>query len=407
MTPTAGRLHWMVQKNRHLIDSFLLHRSPEFVYRRRVRPLGREIPVFTFHAVVPDIFEQQCRFLARNRYRTLSASEFERCLAGQETFSNAVVLTFDDGMKQVWSVAHPIVPGCIPHDDERARATMADVWRGAATETDVVGIRSGEPALATWAEIRSMHGAGTFDFQSHTMHHALVPVSERVFDFAGPHYNPHFFGNVHVPLYTRDGRDAYDREPLAGLPIFYALPRMQAEHRFIPSEELLAACVERVASEGGETFFERGNWRRLLRDVVRQFRRRHGSLGRYESVAERDRAVREELEASRDLIEARIPGSRVDQLCYPWFGAEPFAVAASREVGFRVSYFGYVPGRLTNRPGQDPFTVTRVDDLYLERLPGDGRMDLSALRRRMFELRAMPGRILPDRFLTSIAGADA
>ena len=419
MTPTAGRLRWMVQKNRHLIDSFMLHRAPEFVYAGRPRPLAGEIPVFTFHAVVPDLFEQQCSFLARNGYRTLSAPEFLRCLAGGETPENAIVLTFDDGLKQVWSVAHPIlakyglravcflVPGCIPQNEERIRPTMADVWRGKAAEADVVGIRTGESPLATWGEIRCMRDAGTFDFHSHTMYHALVPVSDRVFDFAGPHYNTHFFGNIHVPLYTRDGQDVYSREAPPGLPIFYALPRMQADRRFIPDEGLLSRCIERVEAEGGAAFLARGDWRGVLRGIIADHGRQYGRLGRYELPEERDRAVRRELEESRREVEARLPGETVDHLCYPWFGGRPFAVQASREAGYRVGYFGQVPGRPTNRPGQDPLTVARVDELYLERLPGAGRMDLRALIRRMFELRSMPGRILPDRAGAAMAHTSA
>jgi hypothetical protein len=417
MTPTVGRLHWLVQKNRHLIDSFLLRRAPAFVYRAGQRALGAEIPVFTFHAALPDLFEEQCRFLSQNGYRTLSGSEFQRCLSGDEAFTNAVVLTFDDGLKQVWSVAHPIlqkyglraicflVPGCIPAEDGSVRPTMADVWTGTATEADVVGIRNGEAPLASWAEIQQMHEAGTFEFHSHTMHHSLVPVSDRVFAFAGPRYDPHFFGNVHVPLYTHDGRDVYSREPLPGLPIFYARPRMHAERRFIPEEELLARCVDVVAAEGTEEFFQRAGWRRVLLAKIAEFRRERGRIGRFETIAERDLAVRQELEASKRTIEMRLPGARVDQLCYPWYAGLPFATAAARDVGFEMCYFGQLPGRPTNRPGQDPYTVVRVDELYVERLPGTGRMSLRALVQRLFDLRSVPSRLFPDRFLTVATGA--
>ena len=237
MTPTAGRLRWMFQKNRHILDALLLRRAPEFVYRRSAGPLRDEIPVFTFHAVVPEVFEAQCDYLVRNGYQTLSASGFQRRLTGEEPCRDpAVLLTFDDGLKQLWSVAYPLlkkyglratcflIPGCIPQGDEGVRPTLDDVWERKAKEADVVATRRVEPAVATWAEIIRMHESGVVDFHSHTLHHALVPVSDQVVDFVGPHYDPYLYGNIHVPLYTRDGEDVTSRDPVPGLPIFEAKP---------------------------------------------------------------------------------------------------------------------------------------------------------------------------------------
>lgn len=414
MTPTVGRLRWMFQKYRHILDSLVLGRSPEFVRRRSPGSLGNEIPVFTFHLVLPEAFERQCRYLVRNGYRTLSAEEFRRRLAGEDSSRDpAILLTFDDGLKHVWSVAFPLlqkyglkatcflIPGCIPEGGPEPRKTLKDVWAERADEEDVVAIREGEPPLATWVEIRRMQESGVVDFHSHTMHHALVPTSERVFDYAGPHYDPYFFGNIHVPLYTRDGEDVTSREPVPGLPIFHAAPRMQADRRFFPHEDLLRECVDHVSREGADRFFVRSDWRRVLSGIVDRFRDRHGNLGRFESTAERNCAVRHELESSRRVIESRLPGARVTHLSYPWFDAKPFAVEAAREVGFETVYFGPRPGRSTNRPGQDPCDVVRVEELFLERLPGEGRSSLREVFGRLLELRSLPGRVF-----SSAAGAE-
>jgi hypothetical protein len=413
MTPTAGRLRWMFQKNRHILDSLLLRRAPEFVYRRSARPLRDEIPVFTFHTVVPEVFEAQCQFLARNGYRTLSAEEFHHRLTGQETNTEpAVLLTFDDGLKHVWSVAFPLlqkyglqatcflIPGCIPDEDDGVRSTLEDVWRGSAEEADVVAIRPDEPAVATWSEIRRMHESGGVDFHSHTMYHALVPASDRIVDFVGPEYDPYFYGNVHVPLYTRAGEDVTSRDPLPGLPIFYAEPRMQAARRFYPDEDLIEECTALASRSEPEVFFGRPDWRRQLQRVVERYASRMGSLGRFETPAERDRAVREELAASRHEIERRLPEGRVNHLCYPWYDAAAFAVTASREVGYDLNYFGLRRGRPTNRPGQDPFGVVRVEEIFLERLPGVGRKTLPDLFRQMLAMRSLPGRLFPDEVRT-------
>lgn len=418
MTPTAGRLRWMYQKNRYLLDTLLLRRAPEFAYRRSPGALRGEIPVFTFHVVLPEVFEQQCEFLARNGYRTLSAEAFRRRLTGEEHDGGpSVLLTFDDGLKQVWSVAHPIlekhglratcflIPGCIPETDDRVRPTLADAWEGAATEADAVTTRSDEPPLATWAEIRRMHDTGIIDFHSHTMHHALVPVSDRVVDFVGPRFDPYIYGNIHVPLYTRDGADVVSRDPLPGLPIFEARPRMQADRRFFPHEALIAECTAMATSGGKDGFFEDPGWRARLQRVVADFRRR-GGLGRFESGSERDAAVRDELASSRAEIERRLPGAQVTHLCYPWYDARPFAIDASRQAGFEVNYFGLRRGRRTNRPGEDPFGVVRLEELFLERLPGAGRKDLAGLALRLLEARAIPQRLFPERGTAGDAAGD-
>lgn len=419
MTPTAGRLIWMFQKNRHLLDSLVLRRAPEFVYRRSVGSLSDEIPVFTFHAVVPEVFEAQCEFLVRNGYQTLSAGDFQRRLTGEDSSrSPAVLLTFDDGLKQLWSVAFPLlrkhalratcflIPGCVPTSDERVRPTLDDVWEGRAQEADVVAIRRHEPALATWAEIRRMHESGIIDFHSHTMYHSLVPVSDRVVDFVGPHFDPYSYGNIHVPLYTRDGKDVTDRDPLPGLPIFQAKPRMQAERRFFPDEDLIAECTTLASRNGTDEFFHRPDWRRQLERVMDDFRNRRGSLGRLETAAERDSAVRDELQASRREIERRLTGARVTHLCYPWYDGEPFAVEASRKVQFELNYFGVRRGRPTNRPGQDPFGVVRVEELFLERLPGLGRRSVRSLLEQTFRSRSLPRRLFPDRVATAQPGGE-
>jgi hypothetical protein len=401
----------MFQKNRHILDSLVLRRAPEFVFRRSAGSLGDEIPVFTFHAVVPEVFEAQCEHLVRNGYRTLSSSEFQRRLSGREPNTEpAVLLTFDDGLKHVWSVAFPLlrkhglqatcflIPGCIPAEDERVRPTLDDVWEGRAQEADVVAIRKDEPALSTWPEIRAMHDSGIVDFQSHTMHHALVPVSEQIVDFVGPHFDPYFYGNIHVPLYTRDGEDVTSRDPLPGLPIFQAKPRMQAPQRFFPDEELIAECARLATRSGRDGVFHEADWRKQLEGVVANFRDRRGQLGRFETMVERDRAVREELQTSQREIEQRLPGVRVTHLCYPWYDGEPFAVEASSNVGFEVNYFGLRRGRPTNRPGQDPFGVVRVEEIFLERLPGHGRRSIRALFEQMRQLRSVPQRLFPHKY---------
>ena len=91
------------------------------------------------------------------------------------------------------------------------------------------------------------------------------------------------------------------------------------------------------------------------------------------------RPLVEDLAASRTAIETRLPGARVDQLCFPQYIGSAEAVETARRLGFTGCYWGLLPGRPLNRAGDSPFHISRLSDEYLRRLPGTGRIGLDAL----------------------------
>jgi hypothetical protein len=386
-----------MQKTSHLFRSVVLHNAPAFVYRSNPSPLEGEIPVFTFHTVVPDKFDRQCRYLATNGYKTLSADELLHVLRRRGRLApKSVVLTFDDGLKTVWTVAYPIlrryglnaisflIPGCIPEEEGVARSTLDDVENGNAHVTEIADPGQGSDALMNWTEIKSLHESGVVEFQSHTLHHHLVAVSDQIFDFVHPGYDTYFYGNIHIPLYRENGRDRITREPVLGTPIYFAKPRMQAESRYFESETVRRTCAEFVYAHGGPEFFQHKQWRRVLRRLAADCESRNHDIGRFETVAERDSAVLADLRRSREIIESKLAGRKVTHLCFPWYEGAAFAVEASRTVGFQANYFGNVWGRPSNRPGDDPFRIARVEGHLLERLPGIGRISLEEVFRRLY-----------------------
>ena len=409
MNPISNRLSWAYQKNKHLIDSLVFRKAPGFVYKAFPPYPVSEIPVFTFHTALPDWFDEQCRHLVENGYRTLSADEFNFRLKNSKSKpEKTILITFDDGLKQVWSVAYPIlkkyglhatcflIPGCIPEANKEVRPTLDDVWQGTVQSSDVMGTRKNELPLASWEEIKIMHESEVIDFQSHTMNHSVVPVSNEIIDFVHPGYDPHFYGNIHVPLYSQNGQDDISREPLLGMPIYASKPRMQAEARYFDDEILRKHCVDEVDKRGGRAFFAESNWRSILRQLVSAYKETHKLCSRYEKPEERDLAIFEELLMSKEVIEEKLPGKAVTQLCYPWYDAGNFAIEASRKAGYRVNFFGQRKGRYTNIPGQDPFDVVRVEEIFLQRLPGNGRESVAQILMQMYKLRSLPSQMFPD-----------
>jgi hypothetical protein len=409
MNPLAGRLLGKLQKKKRLVDPILFRRGPDFVVQRTAPRELAHIPVFTFHTAVPEIFEQQCAFLVNNGYQTIDSDEFERAMLGEiRPRARSVLLTFDDGLKQVWTVAYPIlkkyglratvflVPGCITDEYLPLRKTMEDVWRGTSEENEVFGIAPTESALSTWPEIREMHSSGIMDFQSHTMWHSLVYRSNVIVDFGRPDYYCHYMGNAYVPMYQSNDVDVTDRKLLLGMPIYESAPRMQTEARFFDDEGLREQCINTVQANGELAFFDNPDWKKILEKLVQKYRKTRALRERIESPEERDIAIRGELLAAKERIESELPGKKVKHLCFPWYRAKRFAHQCAVDTGHTLMYYDYKPGFYTNAPGSNTDKIARVEETFLRRLPGDGRMSMVQIVQEVSSLRNLRTRMFPN-----------
>lgn len=88
-----------------------------------------------------------------------------------------------------------------------------------------------------------------------------------------------------------------------------------------------------------------------------------------------------DLVRSRQTIEERLPGSRITQLAFPMYLGTPQAIDIARSCGIEACYWGLMPGRSLNQPGDSPFHICRLSDEFLRRLPGEGRMTVRDLFR--------------------------
>jgi peptidoglycan/xylan/chitin deacetylase (PgdA/CDA1 family) len=376
----------------------LLGRYPEFVLGG---PLVRgHVPVFVFHSLHPDVFGAKVRYLVDNGYQTLSVDEYFQVLMGTRPApEKAVVLTFDDGRSTVRTVALPImrrygmkgivfiVPGRTFSRPGPLPPTWDDVREGHARPEAVLGREDGDDPFLSWEEIADLIRSGLFDFQSHSLSHARVHTTPQLAGFMTPALRKGY-GPLDVPLVHEDGRDLPTAAIPLGTPLFRSEPRLSEASRFYEDPAVRRDCVERVVEEGGEGFFVRRGWEVRLRRLVdgRSLR------GRLESSADRTAAIRRELEESKKVIEERT-GRPAIHLCYPWHVSGPTARRVAREVGYRTSFCGKVPGVPITLPGGDPHAIARVGEDYVELLPGRGRANLtkilgSKLSRRLGALRA-------------------
>jgi peptidoglycan/xylan/chitin deacetylase (PgdA/CDA1 family) len=169
------------RKNGPEAISALTRGLPEFVMSRAPGELSG-IPVFCYHAISRTAFESHLQFLQANQYSTLSADEFRSALgraerkAGQASGSRRlVVLTFDDGLLNLYDTVFPL----LRRYGIRVVAFIAPAFHASSAPDGPDRSASRSLPTCSWREIEEMHASGMVDFQSHTFEHRLVPCWPR------------------------------------------------------------------------------------------------------------------------------------------------------------------------------------------------------------------------------------
>lgn len=347
---------------------------PRFVFDRNPKTLKDEIPVFTLHSVIPGQFEEELQHLYSNGYQALTSDAFYECITVRKPVpERAVLLAFDDGWRNLRSVGYPLLK---KYGFQAVCFLIAGVIRESDAQSQSADQQEAPDRLCSWSDVREMHDSGVIDFQSHSMYHNLVFISSTVEDFIHPSFDT-FTENLNVPSFMINGQDNLSRHAPLGTPIYECAPRFAGKRRYFDDEKLRRMCVEFVEFKGGLRFFRNYNWRKQLMRVFEQHREREGDSGYYESDQEVREALYQDLVASKGLIEEKLPGKEVKHFCYPWWQGCDLAIEVSKEAGYLTNFWGILPGRRTNRCGDDPCRIVRLlSDDYIFRLPGSGRKSL-------------------------------
>ncbi|MFH1093632.1 MAG: polysaccharide deacetylase family protein [Candidatus Omnitrophota bacterium] len=124
------------------------------------------VPVLMYHSigrggensrliVTPESFERQMIFLKKGNYQILSLDEYVELLRGnRKPDKRAVVITFDDGFRDNYTNAYPILK------EHRIPAAISVVpeWVGRAN-------------MMSWEQIKELHGDGLIEIVSHGLKH--------------------------------------------------------------------------------------------------------------------------------------------------------------------------------------------------------------------------------------------
>ncbi len=389
---TYKKLKKSYSKNLPEVLALKRKQYPQFVFESNPKTLKDEIPVFTLHSVYPDRFEEQLQFLNKNNYKTLTADEFYECITGSKTIpERAILLTFDDGWKNLYTVVYPllkkykmfavcfIIPGLVSlygeNEEELNKSKPKSEERIRDSQT-----------LCNWGEIKEMHESGVIDFQSHSMYHDLIYTSRNIEDFFYPDFDDYPL-NINVPIYIEDRKENISRNASFGAPIYRNTSRFAGKKRYFDDENLRNECIEYVALQGGVNFFRKNSWRKELLNIVRNYKEKYPESGYFENDAELRESLFFELKESKVIIEEKLAGKMVNHFCFPWWIGSDLASEVSKEAGYLANFWGVLPKKRTNKRGDNPYRVSRLlSEDYIFNLPGDGRKSLSKVLQEKFLL---------------------
>ena len=382
MFDVTKKLQCFYKKHKSEMQALVTGQMPSFVYGRKE---FKDIPVFCFHSAQYPLFEQQLQFLNDNGYRTLSADElYERFIdKDYKNDGKEIVITFDDGMSSVWTVAYPllkkykhkivsfILPSLIK-EGEFAGQTIDDV--GCEDEKKALTKRDrGKDSLCNWQEIKIMHESGVVDFQSHGMVHSLISTSLEIVDFVSPSFDENCYGNVHIPVYqNKAGKNT--RAKVLGHPVYQSASRFTGEPRYFDPVELRTACAGYVVDNGGENFFHKCDWKRQLQQIALEYQK-HIKENTFETRRQVERKIVNEVRASKLEIESKLNKS-VRHFCFPWFVGSVVGLAALESEGYLSAYMGETNGSAQKPSAMKLQLTNRVQEEYLFALPGKGSHSL-------------------------------
>lgn len=161
-----ARAAW--HKNSYEILGLVNGGLPGFVHLPWGAPPGLGIPVFHYHVVTPEALEADLRHLRTNGYTTIGADTFLAHLRGQQPVERSVLLTFDDGPRNFFAVAMPLL------ERFSARA-IAFVAPGLHFDDASAAVLASPRRPMTWHELGLVHATGLIDIECHTLESRYVP----------------------------------------------------------------------------------------------------------------------------------------------------------------------------------------------------------------------------------------
>jgi len=364
----------------------LFYGYPKFVYSKNDIKNLDGIPVFVYHTIDPDLFEAHLKYLKSNKYKTLTIQEFHETITESKNnlISKSVLLTIDDARSSVWRYAYPllkkynmnatvfVIPG-VTEEGSSKRINLDGYWNSKYSLLEINDEDTDDNTLCNWLEIKEMYDSGHVDIESHTLFHKEVFCSTKVVDYITqdtPFFPYNFIGSPYF-LFENIGIP-FEVSKFIGLPLFESAPIMFAGPKLNVTSEFIDICKEiyQMAEKNN------GEWKEKTNNFIKE----NSSNDRYFIINQNsEKDTLEDLRIARREIQNRLGKDAGNHLCLPWTKGNSKTIEVCKELDIKSIFWGVLENKKINKPGEDPYLISRIKNDFILRLPGDGRENLFSI----------------------------